>query len=115
MRTTLAIAAILAFAGCATGVATEYRFSPYAGGQAELILPSGPSWPVSKTLKARDLAASRHSTSLKIRGRLVSFVRLWQHYQRSAKTASDYLRRRALQAPCCRRPVAVTEELVLSR
>jgi len=38
MRTTLAIAAILAFAGCATGVATEYRFSPYAGGQAELDL-----------------------------------------------------------------------------
>jgi len=38
MRTTLAIGAILAFAGCATGVATEYRFSPYAGGQAELDL-----------------------------------------------------------------------------
>jgi hypothetical protein len=38
MRTTLAIGAILAFAGCATGVATEYRFSSYAGGQAELDL-----------------------------------------------------------------------------
>src|SRR5262245_41640703 len=38
MRTTLAIGVILAFAGCATGVATEYRFSPYAGGQAELDL-----------------------------------------------------------------------------
>jgi hypothetical protein len=38
MRTTLAIGAIVAFAGCATGVATEYRFSPYAGGQAELDL-----------------------------------------------------------------------------
>jgi len=38
MRTTLAIGAILAFAGCATGAATEYRFSPYAGGQAELDL-----------------------------------------------------------------------------
>src|SRR5262245_38007005 len=38
MRTTLAIGAILAFAGCATGVATEYRFSPYVGGQAELDL-----------------------------------------------------------------------------
>jgi hypothetical protein len=38
MRTTLAIGAILAFAGCATSAATEYRFSPYAGGQAELDL-----------------------------------------------------------------------------
>jgi hypothetical protein len=38
LRTTLAIGAILAFAGCATCVATEYRFSPYAGGQAELDL-----------------------------------------------------------------------------
>ena len=31
-------------------------------GKQNLILPSGPSWPVSKTLKARDLAA-RHSTN----------------------------------------------------
>ena len=38
MRTTLAIVAILALAGCATSAATESRFSPYAGGQAELDL-----------------------------------------------------------------------------
>ena len=38
LRTTLAIGAILAFAGCATCVATEHRFSPYAGGQTELDL-----------------------------------------------------------------------------
>src|SRR5262245_26351482 len=38
IRTTLAIGALLAFAGCATCVATEHRFSPYAGGQAELDL-----------------------------------------------------------------------------
>ena len=35
---TLAIVAILALAGCATSAATESRFSPYAGGQAELDL-----------------------------------------------------------------------------
>ena len=38
MRTTLAIVAILALAGCATSAATKSRFSPYAGGQAELDL-----------------------------------------------------------------------------
>jgi hypothetical protein len=38
MRTTLAIVAMLALAGCATSAATESRFSPYAGGQAELGL-----------------------------------------------------------------------------
>jgi hypothetical protein len=35
---TLAIVAMLALAGCATSAATEHRFSPYAGDQAELDL-----------------------------------------------------------------------------